>query len=54
MLCFSASYLNLSYEDFPEEPIGVGGTIAHAIESLPVFVCEQSRYNGCVYTKYPS
>lgn len=46
--------LNLSYEDFPEEPIGVGGTIAHAIERLPVFVCEQSGYNGCVYTKYPS
>ncbi|MWP46550.1 rhamnan synthesis F family protein [Gilliamella sp. Pas-s27] len=46
--------LNLSYEDFPKEPIGVGGTIAHAIERLPVFVCEQNGYKGCVYTKYPS
>lgn len=46
--------LNLSYEDFPEEPIGVGGTIAHAIERLPVFVCEQNGYKGCIYTKYPS
>ncbi|MCO6544986.1 MAG: hypothetical protein J6564_04025 [Gilliamella sp.] len=47
-------FLNLSYEDFPNEPIGVGGTIAHAIERLPVFVCEQNGYKGCVYTKYPS
>lgn len=45
--------LNLTYEDFPEEPIGVGGTIAHAIERLPVFVSEQNGYKGCIYTKYP-
>lgn len=41
--------LNLSYEDFPEEPIGVGGTIAHAIERLPVYVCHESGYKCQIY-----
>lgn len=41
--------LNLTFEDFPEEPIGVGGTIAHAIERMPVYVCQESGYKCQVY-----
>ena len=43
--------LNLKYSDFPEEPIGVGGTIAHAIERLPAYVCEKSGYLAKTYNK---
>jgi len=45
--------LNLTYEDFPPEPIGVGGTIAHAIERLPALVCEESGYQARTFTPYP-
>lgn len=41
--------LDLQYEDFPEEPIGVGGTIAHAIERLPGFVVQNSGYENKIY-----
>lgn len=41
--------LNLQYEDFPEEPIGVGGTIAHAIERLPGFVVQNNGYEQKIY-----
>lgn len=41
--------LNLQYTDFPEEPIGVGGTIAHAIERLPAFVTRASGYDAKIY-----
>ncbi len=43
--------LNLSYEDFPEEPIEVGGTIAHAIERLPSFVCNENGYKTVIYNQ---
>lgn len=36
--------LNLRFEDFPPEPIGVGGTIAHAIERLPAIVCKSQGF----------
>ena len=42
--------LNLTYQDFPQEPIGVGGTLAHAIERLPAFVSEESGYKARMYT----
>ena len=41
--------LNLQYEDFPEEPIGVGGTIPHAIERLPGFVVQNNGYEQKIY-----
>ena len=44
--------LGLRIEDFPEEPIGVGGTIAHAIERLPPIVSERYGYKSRFYTKY--
>jgi len=37
--------LNLSLEDFPEEPISVDGTIAHAIERLPVYIAWSQGYD---------
>ncbi len=43
--------LRLQYEDFPSEPIGIGGTIAHAIERLPAYVCQQCGYTAKFYTK---
>jgi len=36
--------LDLSAEDFPGEPMPGGGTLAHAIESLPVFVAWGQGY----------
>lgn len=45
--------LNLTFEDFPEEPIGVGGTLAHVIERLPGIICEESGYKVKMYTPYP-
>ncbi len=44
--------LDLTFEDFPEEPIGVEGTIAHAIERLPALVCERNEYKSFIYSKY--
>lgn len=44
--------LNLKLEDFPEEPIGVGGTIAHAIERLPSVVSESQGFKSRFYTKF--
>lgn len=32
--------LGLKVEDFPEEPIALGGTLAHAIEHIPAIVCQ--------------
>ncbi len=34
----------LRFEDFPEEPIGVGGTLAHALERVPPLVCTRRGY----------
>jgi lipopolysaccharide biosynthesis protein len=35
---------DLSLAEFAEEPIGVGGTLAHAIERLPAVVCARNGY----------
>lgn len=35
---------DLRFEDFPEEPIGVGGTLAHALERVPPLVCTRRGY----------
>lgn len=37
--------LNLLLEDFPEDPIPVDGTIAHAIERLPVYIAWNQGYD---------
>ncbi len=37
--------LNLLLEDFPEEPIPADGTIAHAIERLPVYIAWSQGYD---------
>ena len=42
------------YEDFPEEPIGVGGTLAHAIERIPPLVASRNGYTVRSLTRYPS
>lgn len=44
--------LNLKYEDFPPEPIGVGGTIAHAIERLPAFLTKLNGYEAKEFTYF--
>lgn len=44
--------LNLTYNSFPPEPIGVGGTIAHAIERLPALVCRLDEYKPVSYSRY--
>lgn len=44
--------LRLGYDDFPAEPIGVGGTIAHAIERLPAFVCTHNNYDAKCFVKH--
>lgn len=43
--------LNWKVEDFPPEPIGVGGTIAHALERVPVWVCQAQGYEPCVFNE---
>jgi len=37
--------LNLTEQDFPEEPLPVDGTIAHAIERLPVYIAWSQGYD---------
>lgn len=44
--------LKLTYKSFPKEPIGVGGSIAHAIERLPALVCRLEGYKPLAYSKY--
>lgn len=44
----------LRFEDFPEEPIGVGGTLAHALERVPPLVCARRGYEARSLTCYPS
>lgn len=43
--------LNLSYESFPEEPIEITGTFAHAIERLPSIVAAHQGYETLCYLK---
>jgi len=45
--------LGLKTEDFPKEPIDVGGTIAHAIERLPALVAQGVGYRARFFTEYP-
>ena len=40
--------LNLSWEDYPSEPIGDDGTILHAMERLIPFVVQHSGFNTAV------
>jgi len=40
---------NLSYNDFPEEPIGINGTLAHAIERLPSYIANNAGYDTELY-----
>jgi len=42
-------YENISYNDFPEEPIGINGTLAHAIERLPSYVATNAGYETKLY-----
>ena len=41
--------LNLTYDDFEEEPIDIKGTLPHAIERLPAVVSEASGYDTILY-----
>lgn len=45
---------DLRFEDFPEEPIGVGGTLAHALERVPPLVCTRRGYRVRSLTCFPS
>lgn len=45
--------IELKSEDFPEEPIGIDGTIAHAIERMPGLVAKSQGYELGFYTEYP-
>ena len=40
---------SLSYNDFPEEPIGINGTLAHAIERLPSYIAKIAGYDTQLY-----
>jgi predicted HAD superfamily hydrolase len=35
----------LSYNDFPQEPVGINGTLAHAIERLPSYIAKNAGYD---------
>lgn len=43
----------LRFDDFPEEPIGVGGTLAHALERVPALVCSRCGYHTRSLTCFP-
>ena len=40
----SAVFRNLRLEEFAEEPIGTGGTLAHAMERLPALIAARNGY----------
>jgi lipopolysaccharide biosynthesis protein len=42
-------YDNLSYNDFPQEPVGINGTLAHAIERLPSYIARNAGYDTKLY-----
>lgn len=62
-LCFSAGTMywyrpealrqlftfDLALEEFPAEPIGIGGTIAHALERLPVPLVRHNGYEAGLF-----
>lgn len=41
--------LDLKIEEFQEEPIGIGGSLAHVFERMPVFICESQGYKTGIY-----
>ena len=43
--------VGLTMEDFPEEPIPVGGTLAHAIERMPGVICESQGYRAVIFNE---
>lgn len=43
--------MGLDYSSFPEEPIGVSGSLAHAIERLPALVAESQGYKTLCYIR---
>ena len=43
----------LKFEDFPEEPIGIGGTLAHALERVPPLVCTRRGFRAYSLTSFP-
>lgn len=46
--------LDLAPEDFPAEPIGIGGTLAHALERIPVPLARHNGYEaGCYLLDLP-
>jgi hypothetical protein len=40
---------NITYEDFPKEPIGINGTLAHALERVPSYVAGFAGYKTQLY-----
>jgi O-antigen biosynthesis protein len=44
--------LHLGFADFPEEPVGSDGTIAHAIERLFFIACEKAGYRWEMVAPY--
>lgn len=45
------SDLQLSYEDFDQEPLGIDGTFSHALERAVTYVAQsQGYYSGVLYT----
>jgi lipopolysaccharide biosynthesis protein len=37
--------LNLRYQDFPEEPLSIDGTMLHALERLLPFIAEKAGFS---------
>lgn len=46
--------MGLSFQDFPNEPIGVGGTLAHAIERMPSIAADIVGYKSRIYNLTPN
>ena len=44
--------IRLTYNDFPEEPIGIDGTLAHAIERSMKIICETSGYKAKILSDH--
>ena len=43
-----------TFQDFPEEPIEVGGTLAHAMERMPSIVAKAWGYKSRIYNLIPN
>lgn len=46
--------MGFTFQDFPEEPIGVGGTLAHAMERMPSIVANTLGYKTRMYNLMPN